>query len=126
MASRYVTERRKDGILVVRVISELPTHRRMLRRQTGAYLPPSLATILTPIDPAIHPTRTIPILRRAMTRSQKHRRRLTGQMNYIMKVITVHAFFGPLPSFFRRIAWKKPREVAAKYFVLLHGDRTTM
>src|SRR5215831_11035748 len=116
MASRYVSERRKDGILVVRVVGELPTHRRMLHRQTSAHLSPSLATILTPIDAAIYSTRTIPILRRAMTRSQKHCRRITRYVNHVVKVITLHSFFGPLPSLFRRIRLEKAPRGGSKIF----------
>ena len=127
MAPSNVTECRKNGVLVVRIESQLPAHRGMFGRQSRADLTPALAAVLAAIDASMDTARLVPILRRAMPGGQEHRRGLTGKINHSHES-------NRSPSLFRRASSlfpedrpeKKPREVAAKYFVLLDGDRTTI
>ena len=116
MAARDIAERRKNRILVVRIIRKLPAHRGMLHRQSCAHLPPSFAAILAAIDAAVDPARPIPILRRAMPGGQKHCRPIAGQINHVMKVIALHPFFGAFPSLLRRIGPEKATRRCSKIF----------
>src|SRR5262245_21781212 len=86
----------------------------MLRRQSGADLPPALPAILAAIDASLNAARLVPVLRRAMAACHKHRRPLPREIDHIVKIIALHAFLGPLPTFLRRIRDKETARGGSK------------
>ena len=108
MTACDVAKRRENGVFVVRIIGQLPTHRRMFRGKSRTYLPPTFTTVFTPINATANPSRLVPILWRTMATRQKHRCWLARQIDHIVKIVTFHSFLGSLPSHFRGICSKKP------------------
>src|SRR5690349_14351214 len=114
VAAGHIAKRSKNRIFVVGVVGQLPAHRGVFSRQSRADLSPALAAVLAAINSPLNTARLIPVLRRSVPAGQEHRRSLAGEVDHIMKVIALHAFFGAPPAFFRRVGDEKSSRSSGK------------